>query len=111
MHTHFFLCLCFFSLLNNVHLPLKRIGELLFEYYQWRNAECNREEECCTLKRDQLTNVVPKRQNRVKIDDVNHFAFIGLIMKDTECASYLSSMRVENSICYELDGRRGGRKR
>lgn len=52
------------------------------------------------FKRDQLTKVAPKRQNRVKIDDVNHFGFIRLIMKDTECASHLlSSIKVKNSVC------------
>lgn len=72
----------------------------MFEYDHWRNTQYNREEKCGTLKRDQLTKVVPKRQNRVKIDDVNHFGFIGLIMKDTECASHLvSSIKVKNSIC------------
>lgn len=65
LHTHFFLCLC-----PPPHLPWIMFifhwkeSELVFEYFQWKCTECSREEQCCTLTRDQLKNVVPKRQNR-----------------------------------------------
>lgn len=96
----FLSCLPILSSLSHVHLPLKRISGLVFEYEHWSTHSTTRKRNAVLLKEINWQRWVPKRQNRVKIHDVNHFGFIGPIMKDTQCASHLvSSIKIENSVC------------
>lgn len=71
LHTYFFLCLCFppppSPFLNNVHFPLKGIRAGVWIL----SVEVHRVQQrraMLTLTRDQLKNVVPKRQNRQSED-------------------------------------------